>query len=713
MDTNKNARKHQGMKFFSCLLLAGLLIFSSCVNVFAAEPYAGYNYTGEENDKKSSPNGYLPSRTVTGVDLGITQFLKPTDMFVDAHGDVYVLDAGNGRVVVMNQDFELVKVVDQFTYQGQPSPLNSPGGLYVTSDGEIYIADTGNHRVAVCNREGVIDREYGKPVDPLISETTTYSPSKIVVNANGDMYVLATNINNGALVITENGEFTGFFGAEKIQLTASQLADLWWRNLMTEDQIGATVQFVPVEYSNLYLKGDFIYTANAYEDLEQNQIRKLNPISTNVLEDNFYGDFFINYDRITGRIQNSSFVDVNEDHRGFIFCLDKNTGKVFSYSQEGDFLYAFGGTGTNLGEFKNPVSIETIGDKVLVLDDTKQSITVFEPTYFGLMVREGFYLLEHGRYDEALEPWNEVKKLNSNYEMAYYGIGRAYLYLDEYEKSMENFKLSYSRTGYSDAKKELRSEFLRDNFSIILTLFVLVCIALWLLSKNKKKIIKKLHIKTLEETGFAGMAKWKYPFYIMFHPYDGFMEMKHNKKGSVVIAGVIFVVWYLSAIIIRQYENFVFNPVNPDKINVVIIALGTVGIFLVGCLANWAICTLMDGKGTFKDIFIGASYSLLPSILISLVVTIISHGMIKDEAIFVQIAIGVFYAWTGLLIVMAAQVIHDFTFKKAVSMLLLTGLGMLIVLFLMLLVYTLFNQVVTFVRTIYYEIIYRFFAIQV
>ena len=133
----------------------------------------------------------------------------------------------------------------------------------------------------------------------------------------------------------------------------------------------------------------------------------------------------------------------------------------------------------------------------------------------------------------------------------------------------------------------------------------------------------------------------------------------------------------------------------------------TIGILLVGCIANWAITTLVDGKGTFKNIFIYASYALIPTTVAAFIVTIISQVMVQNEAVFVTAILFVGYAWTAILLFMGMMTVHTFTTKKAILMTLLTAVGMLIIVFLMMLLVVLYSQVSTFITTIMYELLYK------
>lgn len=209
------------------------------------------------------------------------------------------------------------------------------------------------------------------------------------------------------------------------------------------------------------------------------------------------------------------------------------------------------------------------------------------------------------------------------------------------------------------------------------------------------------------KTSFANMSKFKYPFYIIFHPFDGFQELKYNKKGSLPYAVFFVLIWYISEIISKSATDFAFNMNRADQIDIRMIALTTIAMFVVAVISNWCFSTFMDGKGTLVDIFTAGAYCLIPMIVTSLVCTILSHALVSDEGAFLSAIKLVGILWSAFMIIAAVQEIHDFSFSQTVAMIFLTLLGIIIMLFLGFLVYSLVQQVIMFVVNISYELIYR------
>lgn len=206
------------------------------------------------------------------------------------------------------------------------------------------------------------------------------------------------------------------------------------------------------------------------------------------------------------------------------------------------------------------------------------------------------------------------------------------------------------------------------------------------------------------------MPKRKWPLHVVKHPFEGFEDLRWKKQGSMKAALIILLAMFVVAVAQHRLTNFLFNQnlVSVKYFNVVPIIIQTVVLFLTWVVGNWAICTLLDGEGTMKNIFIVSSYALIPYIASSAINVVLSNVLVRDEEMFMTI-IGILgTTWSVLLMIMGLKAVHQYSLGKTIASVLLTLAAILIIFFLLVLLVTLFQQVYVFFYSVYTEIAFRF-----
>jgi len=471
-------------RILSALLTIPVLFL--CPAMQAGASYTGYIYD-KNNTAVPSPDIFSPEAVLTGEDLGIGAFSDPKDIFTDDKNNVFVVDTGNNRLVMLDENLTLVRVYESFTHDGQTLAINKPEGVFADASGILYIADTANARVLVCQRDGTVSFVIEAPKSELLGSDFTFIPLKVAVDSSGAIFVLSKGVFQGMMAFDSTGGFIGFFGGNKVQMTIQMAVARMWRRFLTDEQIAATQRYVPNEYSNIYMDGgDFIF---ACDKSASQQVKQLNSLGVNILPEAQFGDY--GYEIQQNNVITSVIADVNADKNGFISCLDMTRGKVFRYDRECNLLGVFGSLGGQAGTFKRPVSIESLGNRILVLDGEKNSVTVFKQTEYGALIDRAVLLYNDGKYEESLEPWTEIIKRNCNFELAYNGMGKAYGKLGEYKTAMKYFRLAGNNAEYSKAFSEYRNHFIRRYFGCLIAGISAVVLACFLTVRSVRKKRKR------------------------------------------------------------------------------------------------------------------------------------------------------------------------------------------------------------------------------
>ncbi|MBQ2823066.1 MAG: YIP1 family protein [Oscillospiraceae bacterium] len=195
--------------------------------------------------------------------------------------------------------------------------------------------------------------------------------------------------------------------------------------------------------------------------------------------------------------------------------------------------------------------------------------------------------------------------------------------------------------------------------------------------------------------------------HVITHPFEGFEDLRWKKSGSMKIAIVIVCLLFFQQVAFSRLYGFQYYS-DYDKIfNIVPYIFRSFVLFGVWVVANWAMCTLFDGEGSMKNIFIYSAYALIPYISGYLIGTVLSHFLIEDEYIFIQAFEIIGLCWSFVLAISAMKAVHQFSFGKTIALILLTLVAMVAMLFLLVLLLTLFQQVLIFVFSIYTELSYR------
>ena len=487
------------MKRFSKLVLSSL-VCTACILAVAFPagaviPYRSYTYDSYGNAVDAA-DLYEPEMTRNGYDLGVNMMAQPTDMYVSEEGLLYILDAGNSRVLVLDRELKFHHTVDKIMLDGQPQELAKASGIYVDQKGRIYIADTGNNRILCMEKDGKIFRTIEKPESEYFNEQVEFLPNKLVMDRAGNLYVQCTGIYQGLVIFDVNYSFNGFFGSDMVETTSEALRDFFWKQFMTEAQKEEMANYVPPEIRNFDITdNDFFYTITTAQfvplettKIEMDTIRRLNPKGSDMLVNKMSKNA---YKAMELDARSLNFVDVCYDEKGFINLVDSLRGKIYQFDADMNLITAFGALGDYAGTFTTPTAIEVLGEKILVLDRAKCSLTAFRLTETGKKVHQALELYHAGKYTEAIEPWKEVIEKNTNFEFAYISVGNALYNQQDYAGAMEYFKLGRNSDKYSEAFKEYRVKLMRDNIGW----GILALVLLFLLYKGirkRRQILTKL-----------------------------------------------------------------------------------------------------------------------------------------------------------------------------------------------------------------------------
>ena len=195
--------------------------------------------------------------------------------------------------------------------------------------------------------------------------------------------------------------------------------------------------------------------------------------------------------------------------------------------------------------------------------------------------------------------------------------------------------------------------------------------------------------------------------HVIFHPVEGFEDMRWKKAGSLKIAFIIVALMFVAMVADRQLTGFQFNTAYVKVFNVVPLLVQSIVYFFAWVIANWMLCTLFDGEGTLKKVCIYSAYALVPFIVGTFLAVFVSNFITSEETIWMTSIYYLGLIWSVVLMIQAMKAAHQYTFFKTIVSMLFTLVAMLLLLFLAIQLLSLFQQVYVFGYSIYTEIAYR------
>ena len=706
------------------LLLLPLLCLCSVTVTAAGVPYRTYTISADY-EELASPAAYLPAGHIDSASLQLeTAITAPSDMQV-YDGRLYLLDGGTGRVLVLDEAFTVLYEIDGYDAGEERRAFKNPQGLTLSPTGELYVTDTDNRCIVKMTRSGETLRVFGAPAITALGEDYDFFPLKIGVDNADRMYIIARGINRGLLVMDQQGLFVSFSGTPRVTY---DLFTMIWKTLLPRSASKSLQKFVPTEFSNLYLDEEsFVYTTirsvdstalyaavQSHSQTSVKLVQRFNATGADVLRR--YGDVPIVGDvnwklpsttaaGVTAAQDStegpSAFEDIVVDETGCYYCVDSYRGRIFAYDHDGNLLYAFGGNANCEGNVITASAIELFAGRLIVLDRQTAQIVCYEMSDYGKALRDAALLFADGQYEQAAAQWREVAKSNGNLTLAYIGLGKCAYRMEDYQTAMRYLKLANEKTYYSKAYQAARSEAVSRYFGWIFAGVLLLLVLLFLL------VLGVFHRKepkaALDPAAHPVRCGLRYALHLPVHPFAGFWELKHEKRGNAVSGTVILGLAIISHLFRQQYSGYLFSTYNAAKYNAFTEILTVLLPVLLWVLANWCLTTLMDGEGNMKDIYVATTYALAPMVLL-IPLTLISNVMSLGEASYYQFFLSLIFFCVGFLIFFGTMITHQYSLLKTLFTCALILIGIVVILFIGILFYNLIQRILSFVISSWQEI---------
>jgi sugar lactone lactonase YvrE/uncharacterized membrane protein (GlpM family) len=630
------------MKKWLSMALIGLIVLTVLPREASASlPYWTAYYDSNQSNWFQIQPIYRPAGAYS-ADFG-----EPVDLYVASDDKVYIADKKQNRVVVLDQDGSLLRTIGEEEGSGQ---LSSPEGVFVTPEHAVYVADSGNQRIAVFDQNGIFQRDFKKPNTPLMG-SEHFVPVKLIVDRRGVMYIQLNSSYQGLVRLNPQGEFMGYFGANK----ADQSMLNWLKKLvLNKDQLAREKAALPKPITNVSLDKDgFIYTSTAGGE-GKGAIRKLNAGGV---------DIFKNKTLENGH----GIVDAAIDADAFLYNIDLDSMHVNMYDRNGEAMFEFGLVSKDTQQYGilgYPTGIGVDSNHAIWISDSgTNTVHKYVRTDLGRDILKALALYAEGKYEQSKPYWEAVYARNDMYNGTFQGLGKVLLHEGQNDDALMFMKVAFDTEGYSKAFWKLRLDWLQNHFMILVYSLVGGGLFLHFGIRGIRSYLRK---RPLAERWQQPLADLKNFSYVMFHPYEGFYRIKEARIAPWITTALLFLVLVIKLCTI-YWTGFLFHPVELSEVNL----LKEMGFFLLPWItwivANYLVCSVKDGEGKFREVIQGSVYALSPYVFFSIPLLLLSNIVSLDEAIIIHAMNMVMVLWLLSMFFVMTQVIHNFEFVETIK----------------------------------------------
>lgn len=291
---------------------------------------------------------------------------QPRDVAVAADGTRYIVDTGNNRIVVLDQQGNFLRAFGSTCFLSDAAagacvdpdgagPLElgdgqfrEPWGIAVGPDGTIFVADTWNGRIQSFDSQGNFLRKWGvfniidgDNRDPY----SLFGPRGIAIGLNGNLLVADTG-NKRIVEYTPSGEYVNQVGGGGVVLGRFEEPV----DVAVDPRTGA------------------VYVA----DIWNRRIQMLTPALEAIEE--WSVPTWESKD-----IWDKAYLAVDAD--GTVYASDPQFAQVFIFTADGTLQASFGKYGSELNRFAKPtgLAIDPLDNSLLVADVDNNRVMVFGP----------------------------------------------------------------------------------------------------------------------------------------------------------------------------------------------------------------------------------------------------------------------------------------------------------------------------------------------
>jgi hypothetical protein len=193
-------------------------------------------------------------------------------------------------------------------------------------------------------------------------------------------------------------------------------------------------------------------------------------------------------------------------------------------------------------------------------------------------------------------------------------------------------------------------------------------------------------------------ADFCYLWYTVFHPFNGFYELRFRRKRAWPLIALIYLLGGVTAIFEARYSGFLIRGgMDFYRTSNWSLFFTALFVYILFAGANWCVTTLFDGNGSLGDILMVLAYALLPRLVTDVLFVILSNFVISEEVILLYALRGAGIAVFCFLVFAGLCVVHQYSAAKNIVSLAATAVAIAVIMFIGMLYVEIMSKVIGFV----------------
>ena len=193
---------------------------------------------------------------------------------------------------------------------------------------------------------------------------------------------------------------------------------------------------------------------------------------------------------------------------------------------------------------------------------------------------------------------------------------------------------------------------------------------------------------------------------LLFHPSDAFDEIKLKGRGLSPLPGAVLLLLVFAMRYV--YVLAVHVPLADIRVSEtnVLLELGRILLpVLTLSVSIYAVQSILYGETSLRMIFTTLSYCMIPYLIVTPAMILLSHTLSAQEAGFYNAVNSAMWLWIVLLVFVSILYMNNFSFKKTVGVSLLSILGVAFIWGVAVMIIAMSVQLAGFINEVYREYI--------